>query len=315
MQGVLAGFATIAAVIGVGMLLAQLKIVNVSGQLLLSKISFFVASPALMLITLGGTDVSTLFSTNLVASIVSVIVTATLYVLAARLVWKRDVSDTVIGTFCASYVNAGNLGLPIAAYALGDASVIAPMLLTQLVLMQPIGLTILDWATNRDARPSGQSRRQQILRAVSQPFRNPLMIGSALGLLLSITDFQLPPIVYDPIAMLGGMAVPAMLIAYGVSLRLGPLPGQGEPLAQIGCIVFLKLMVQPTVAILFAKFALGLSGHALLAVAIVAALPTAQNIFTHANRYDRGIILARDSIFLTTVLSVPVVIALAAWLG
>jgi hypothetical protein len=35
----------------------------------------------------------------------------------------------VIGTFSSAYVNAGNLGLPIAAYVLGDASLVAPMLL------------------------------------------------------------------------------------------------------------------------------------------------------------------------------------------
>ena len=44
------------------------------------------------------------------------------------------------------------------------------------------------------------------------------------------------------------MAVPAMLIAYGVSLRLGPRPGAGEPAGQIATIVTLKLLVQPLVA-------------------------------------------------------------------
>ena len=48
------------------------------------------------------------------------------------LMWRRTAGDTVIGTFASAYVNAGNLGLPIAAYVLGDASLIAPMLLTSL---------------------------------------------------------------------------------------------------------------------------------------------------------------------------------------
>jgi malonate transporter and related proteins len=57
----------------------------------------------------------------------------------------------------------------------------------------------------------------------------------------------------------------------------------------------------------------GLTSHDLLAVSVIAALPTAQNIFTFALRYDRGMILARDMIFVTTVLSVPVILIIT-WL-
>ena len=62
-------------------------------------------------------------------------------------------------------------------------------------------------------------------------------------------------------------------------------------------------------------FALDLHGVDLLAVTVIAALPTAQNVFTHAVRYDRGVILARDTIFITTLLSVPVLILIAALLA
>lgn len=37
--------------------------------------------------------------------------------------------------------------------------------------------------------------------------------------------------------------------------------------------------------------------------AVIAALPTAQNIFIYASRYGRGIAVARDVIFVTTVAS------------
>ena len=52
-----------------------------------------------------------------------------------------------------------------------------------------------------------------------------------------------------------------------------------------------------------------------IAVTVIGALPTAQNIFTHAVRYDRGVILARDTIFITTLASVPVLILIAAWIA
>ncbi|HZB68690.1 MAG TPA: AEC family transporter, partial [Ornithinibacter sp.] len=62
-----------------------------------------------------------------------------------------------------------------------------------------------------------------------------------------------------------------------------------------------------------AHHALGLSGHALLAVVVCSSLPTAQNIYVHATRYDRSVTLARDTILVTTVGALPT-IALVAWL-
>ena len=311
MQGVLAGFVTIGAVIGLGILLAHIGILDAASQRLLSRLAFFVASPALMVIVLGEADISRVFSANLLASIISIAVAATAYLLLARLVWRRTAGDTVIGTFASAYVNAGNLGLPIAAYVLGDASLIAPMLLTQLLVLQPFGLAVLDLVTfGGRALTTGW---QQVLRILSRIVRNPLTIGSLVGLLLSVSGLQLPALIADPLHLVGGMAVPAMLLAFGVSLRLGPLPGSGEPPVQVATIVALKLIVQPACAY-FAARLLGLHGLDVLAATVIAALPTAQNVLTHAVRYNTGVILARDSIFISTLASVPVLFVITALL-
>jgi malonate transporter and related proteins len=310
-QGVLAGFAIIGIIIGIGFLLAQLRILDATAQGVLTRVSFYVASPALMITVLGGTDVHRLLSANLIASLGSVVVAATFAVLLVRILWKREAGVTVIAAFCSAYVNAGNLGLPIAAYALGDAALIAPMWLAQLIILQPSGLAVLDAITHVPS-PGISSRRQLLIR-LTRPFRNPLAVGSLIGLALALTGIKLPMIINAPLTLIGGMAVPSMLLAYGISLRLGPRPGAGEPPIQIATLVSVKLIVQPIVAYLIGAYAVGLTGNDLLAVTVIAALPTAQNVFTFALRYDRGVILARDTIFVATLLSVPVILAIT-WL-
>ena len=79
---------------------------------------------------------------------------------------------------------------------------------------------------------------------------------------------------------------------------------------QVGTIVTLKLVVQPSCAYLVARL-LGLDGLDVFAATVIAALPTAQNVFTHAVRYNTGVILARDTIFISTLASVPVLIVIA----
>src|SRR6188472_3896877 len=122
MQGVFEGFATIGAIIALGVLLAQLGVLDLTAQQVLSRLSFFVASPALMVTVLGRADVTSVLSKNLVATASGVLVCGVLYLLAARFVWHKPAAETTIGTLSSVYVNAGNLGLPIAAYVLGDAA-------------------------------------------------------------------------------------------------------------------------------------------------------------------------------------------------
>lgn len=306
MQGVVEGFATIGVVIGLGVLLAQLGVLDLAAQRMLSRLSFFVASPALMVTVLGRADVTSVLSRSLVATASAVLVCAVLYLLAARLVWRKPVADTVIGTLSAVYVNAGNLGLPIAAYVLGDAALVAPTLLMQLLVLQPLALAVLDHAVS--------GRGFSVARALTRPLTNPLTVGSLVGLALAITGVELPRAIEDPLVLVGGMAVPSMLLAYGISLRLGPRPGHGTSAVEIGYITVLKLVVQPLTAYVAGRFVLDLDAKALFAVTVLAALPTAQNIFVHATRYRRAEVLARDSIFVTTVLSVPAIATVAALL-
>lgn len=304
MSAVLEGFATIGAVIAVGAVLAQFRILDLSAALVLSRIAFFVASPALILSLVSRTDVSHVLSRQLVATVIGVLVPLAVYVTCARLVWRRGLGHTVIGGFCSAYVNAGNLGLPVAAYVLGDVTYVVPTLLLQLCVLTPVGVALLD----HDAE------RERSRAAVLAPLANPLTVAMLVGLTLSLTGTPIPGPIAAPVELIGAMAVPAMLVAYGISLRLGGGFGAGGGSGEIALTSGLKLVVQPAVATT-AGALLGLSGNALLAVAVLSALPTAQNVFTHATRYGRGELLARDTILVTTMLCVPLILVVAAVLG
>ena len=305
MEGVVLGFATIIAVIAVGALAAHLGVVDLGAQQVLSRVAFFVASPALLLTTVAEADVHDVLSRSLVATVVGVLVPSLVYVVVAWWRWRRTPGEQAIGVLTSAYVNAGNLGLPVAAYVLGDAALVAPTLLLQLLVLQPLALAVLD-ADVRGRRPS-------VVDALVGPFTNPLTVGTLIGLLLAVTGRRLPTLIADPVELIGAMAVPAMLLAYGIALRLGPGFGGDVPAGELALTSTLKLAVQPLVAYAVAHHALGLSGHALLAVVVTSSLPTAQNVFVHATRYDRSATLARDTILVTTVGAVPV-IALVVWL-
>lgn len=76
----------------------------------------------------------------------------------------------------------------------------------------------------------------------------------------------------------------------------------------------LKLVVMPLVA-WGVGVALGLDDRVLLGAVITAALPTAQNIFLHATPYRVGEDVARETILVTTLASLPVALLIAVMLG
>ena len=283
---------------------------------MLSTIAFNVASPALALTLIARSDVTAVLSRQLVAIIVGVLVPVAIYVTVARLAWRRGLGHTVIGAFAAAYVNGGNLGIPVAAYVLGDATYVVPTLLLQLVVLTPIGLALLDHDRARVLGTAGIGTGGiGWRRALARPLTNPLTVAMLIGVVLSLTTTPVPSVLAAPLEVLAAMAVPSMLISYGVALRLGGGFGSGGSRAEIALCSALQLIVQPLVSTLTAHYLLGLSGKALFAVAIVSALPAAQNVFTHANRYERGEMLARDTILVTTTLCLPVMLVIAAVLG
>lgn len=307
MGGVLAGFATIWAVIGVGFLCAHIGLLDLSAQVLLSRVAFYVASPALLLMMLSRADLQRVFAHSLIASLGAVAGAALVSLLAWRLLYRREGTESVIAMFGGSYVNAGNLGLPIAAYVLGDVTWMAPILLLQVALLQPAGLTALDIMTR------GREERRSLVHNLTLPFRNPMTVATLTGLVVNLLGLDVPRVLAQPLDLIGAMAVPGMLVAFGIALRLGPLPGRGQPVAQLVSLSLVKLVLQPVLAYALGRL-VGLDPAALLAVCVIAALPTAQNVFVIASRYRRGVVLARDVIFVTTIGSVPVVIAIAALL-
>ena len=303
---VIVGFGIVALVVAVGYVVGRIGILGPTALDVLSKSAFFVFSPALLFVVLGDADIQQLFSRLLPVSALSALATLGIFVLIAAVFLRRKVRALTVGGLASSYVNSNNIGLPLAAYVLGDPALAAPVLLFQLIVMTPVALTILDIST---------SGRVSLGRILSQPFRNPLIIGSVLGVIVSATDIAVPEIIHEPLEILGQATVPTLLFALGLSLATQKLWDAKDQRPDIVLASTLKLLVMPAIAWLLGAFVFALSPEGLFTVVILATLPSAQNVFNYAQRYGVSIPLARDSVVITTVLSLPVMLLVAFFLA
>lgn len=421
MGEVLGGLGVFGVVIAVGWVLGRTGAVPVGSDRVLTRIAFWAATPALLATTLGRADLGAVASGRTAAVVCTELVAVTGAALLQRLVLRRPAADAVIGALACSYVNAANLGIPVALLVLGDTTPVAAVLLLQLLVITPVSFALLDWVTagpgqggttapgavgsggalggtqpgeRRSSRPGAWSSRRARLTA---PARNPLLVGVLSGVLVNVAGVDLEHLggghVQAVLDLLGRTAVPLMMLALGLSLadsrasRRGgvvvppappgpgqepgpdaaglpgaapapapapPAPGQagdgggaaysgrrgrhgtsseelegrrtvpgrpdgyGRPVRDpeelaLWCAVGWKLLVCPLLAVLVGGL-LGLRGAELLVPVTTASLPTAQNVFMYASRYERGVPLARDAVLLTTAGFVPVVLLATALL-
>ena len=319
MADVVAGLAVFGAVIAVGWLLVRVRAVPADADGVLTRVCFFAATPALLVTTLSRADLTAVLSLSTAVAVAAELAAIVSAWCLHRLVLRRSTAEATIGALASGYVNAANLGIPVAVLVLGDAATIAPILLLQLLVLTPVTFTVLDAVTRR-----GNPSR---LATLTVPLRNPLLWGVVAGTAVNLGGVDLKEwcggYPAQGLEMLGRVAVPLMMLALGMSLAGAPRPLQkpapDAPVRGAGrrsglwLAVGWKLAVMPGLA-LVVGLAAGLDGARLLVPVVTAALPTAQNVFMYASRYGVGKDLARDAVLLTTAGFVPVVLLAAALL-
>lgn len=301
------GFCIIGIVIGVGYVAARMRIGGSSAQMVLNRFSFFVSSPCLMFAILSKEPIFEIFHSSIIVAFFSAVLVGALFLVLNKLFFHLGPADATVGALNSLYLNSNNIGLPIATYILGNGALVAPILVMQQAIFTPVGLTVLDVTTK------GKVSVKEILK---QPLHQPLLIGSLSGILVSAIDakigwFPVPNFIFDPIDMIGDSAVPMILMAFGMSLHgTKPLQQKGDRPA-IFTVAVLKNIVMPIIAFLLSYFVMGFRGATLYACVVLAALPTGQNVYNYAARYNVGLTFARDGILMSTMTS-PIFIAVIA---
>src|SRR5688500_9152438 len=141
------GFVVVGVAILVGWIIGRTDLLGEHARPVLARLTFFVLSPFLLFVVLGQADVRMLFSALLPVSAIAAVSVFAVYVLVARLWWKRPMGDIVIGALSAGQVNSNNIGIPLSLYLLGSAAYPAPVILMQLLVFTPISMTILEAIT------------------------------------------------------------------------------------------------------------------------------------------------------------------------
>lgn len=305
MLAVLEAFAVIAVIIVVGAVVGRTGVLGDNAPMVLNRVAFHVGVPALLLLSLAESTLSQVFSLPLLVSVIATFTAFGLY-FGLALLRRRSRADATIGAWAASAVNAGNLGIPVSVYVLGSTSEISAIILFQSVVLIPLGITIIT-SEGGENRSAGARIKDLVT--------NPIIAASAVGLVLTVSGVELPAPIRDPLDLLADLAIPTVLLAFGIALATQPgRPGR-ENRVDLAVSILFKVALMPAVAYAVGRWGFNASHQQLAVVTVLAALPAAQNINTYAAVYQRGQTLARDSTLISTIVSVPVIVLIAYLMG
>lgn len=287
-------------IIAAGYALARTGILGEGATQALNRFVIWLALPCLMFDIVATTDWARLWHPGFVA--VSLIGTFAVYALGLVIGRMRGLSlqDMVVDGLNASYANTAYIGLPLLALVLGPAArpfVAIGATLTLMVLFMTAVLMM------ELGRSHGHGVGHALRRALAGVVRNPILVGSILGLAWWLSGLHLPVPAKTFVSLLGGAASPTALVAIGVFLAGRPLR-ESAANRSVVMLSVTKLVLHPAVTAVFAWYVFALPPFIATCAIALAAMPTGTGPFMIAEFYARDGRVTSGAILVTTLLSV-----------
>ena len=278
--------APIVFVAGLGVLLNKWKRIETNG---LSTIVVYIGSPALAFhsIATSAIDENELSQLFLFAILCVVIVTAVGWLISLGVGMDRLTSSAFVLSI--ALINGINYGVPLNEFAFGQAGLARAIIVGVIFSLYSfsVGVFLASWGK--------ASARQALLNML----KIPLPYAAILGLVVNLTHTPLPPLVLRFAQILGGLAIPLMLLLLGIQISQVSLQGRWRIMFGAS---FVRLLGGAAIGLGLVLW-LGLEGVNSQVAVVQAAMPTAVTAGVLAIEFNSDAKLVSGIIMLSTLLS------------
>lgn len=265
----------------------------------------YVALPALFFQILSKTPVAELTQWGFIIGCTASTFLIFMAMFVVAFVRTRRIDESTIQGLAAAYGNIGYMGPALAILAFGAPAAVPVALIfcfdnTLHFVMAPLMMAL----SGNDKR----SPRDLAGGVLKKIFGHPFIIATIFGVGAAITGLEPPVAVDRMIDFLARAAAPCALFAMGATLALRPLRRVPK---ELYLIVPLKLVVQPILIYCVLRLAGDFPPVWVYTAMLMAALPTATNVFVIAQQYGVWVERASSSVLATTLFSI---VTLTLWL-
>ncbi|MBL4757913.1 MAG: AEC family transporter [Rhizobiales bacterium] len=268
---------------------------------------FYFALPALFFQLVSRTPFEELANWRFIASTTFATYCAFVVAFVIGIISTRgNIAHSTIQGAIGSYSNVGYLGPGLTLAALGPAAAVPTALIFTFdnILLFTIVPLLMALGNTTD---QGEKKIVMILvGVVKKVLFHPFIIATILGVIAAYFKFVPPDPIERLLGMLGQAAAPCALFALGISMAQRPM--KRVP-SELPFLIAAKLMIHPGLMVVILTLAGGFSPEWFYTAILMAALPTAANVFVMAEEYKSYVERTSATIFIATVASVVTVSA------
>ena len=282
-----------------GYLAGRLKSIPVEGLAWMNFFIVYVALPALFFNLLATTPVSEFANGRfLLSTTLGTFIVFALCFIIARLLGKEKTRVATVQGFAGAYGNIGYMGPPLAIAAFGPEAGV------------PVALVFcLDNAMHFTLAPTlmavGSRRKQhlgKLLKGIAvKIFTHPFILATLVGMSAAFFEYAPPEPVQTLLDTLSNAAAPCALFVMGVTAALRPL--KRIPI-ELSYLVPIKLVLHPLLMYVLLIQIPELDPVWLYSAVLLAALPSATNVFVIAQQYGIWEERASSAVVVSTGLSI-----------
>jgi len=275
-----------------GVFLRKIKVFDETFLKTANNFTFKVLLPILLFYNIHNSKLSVSFNGKLVFFAVSseLIIIALLFIIVPKFEKNNKNRGVLIQGLYRS--NIVLFGFPICINIFGQASTGTTSMLIAIIIpiYNFIAVIVLD-IYSKD--------KVEIKSTIISIMKNPLIIGSISGIILSLLEIKLPTAIENTISDIAKIATPLALILLGGEFQIGNVY---KNIKYIIVVCLGKLVVIPAIALSIAIM-IGFRGVELGALLALMASPVAVSSFIMAQQYNANDELAGQIVFATTTFS------------
>lgn len=282
-----------------GFVAGRIKKIPLEGLAWINFFITYIALPALFFRLLAKTPIEEFTNaTFLINTTAGTLLIFTLCFLIARLAGRSNTQESTIQGFAGAYGNIGYMGPPLAIAAFGPQAGV------------PVALIFcLDNAMHFTLAPTlmalGDKVRQKPLRLLAdiqiKIFSHPFILATIAGITAASLQYEPPEMLDQLLLALSNAAAPCALFVMGVTAALRPLKRVPPELIYL---IPVKLLVHPLLIYLLLSQLQQLDPIWLHSAVLLAALPSATNVFVIAQQYHVWEQRASSVVVISTSLSI-----------
>ncbi|MBC3842605.1 AEC family transporter [Streptacidiphilus sp. 4-A2] len=307
MLSVLAKLFPVGLAFGAGVGFARRGVISAEVSKAFSDFSFLFAIPCYLFGNIYTSDLHTLFVWRALSGyVLSAVASMAVVGLVAYLFGSRQPRGIALRIMAGIQVNTAYFAVPVFIMLFGTATPIFSVLLFQVCVLSSVIILIMELgAADPGARPLVRAGR-----AVWASLTTPMVLACLLGLALNLLAVKVPGTVLDGFSFVGASASPVALFALGLHLGGSGLRVRDTPPEELWLIAF-KCVLFPllTWAVCYTLF--GVRGVWIEYLVLIAAMPTPQNLFIFAQRYEVGVDMSAS---LVAKSSVAALLLLPLWM-